>query len=90
MMYEALVIIGAPIARGVAGWAENALQDGKITTFEYQQLFTTVLKLGIPAVALYFGLNLDAEMAASIPIIADYLFSYISKAIKNSKVQPTI
>ena len=82
-----ILLIGAPIARAIAGWLQNALQDNVVTTLEWKKLLNTVLRLGVPAVALYFGLNLDVEVAAAIPIIADYVFEYFVKYLKKRKEQ---
>jgi len=87
MMYEMLTIIGLPIVRGVAGWLENALEDGKVSVFEYKKLACTVLKLGVPGFALYYGFALPAEFAVSIPLIVDYGFSYLQKALKKANIK---
>jgi hypothetical protein len=40
-------IVGIPIIRSLAGFLENALEDGKIDGFEWAQLGSTVLRVGI-------------------------------------------
>ena len=85
MNTDFILLVGAPIARAVAGWAQKALQDNVISTLEWKKLLNTVLRLGVPAAALYFGLNLDVEIATSIPIIADYAFDYAVKYLKKRK-----
>ena len=80
-----LVVIGMPIIRGVAGWAEKALADGKISTFEWKKLGETILRLGVPAAALYWGFKLPVEMAVAAPIIVDYLYRWIKKLIEKNK-----
>jgi hypothetical protein len=52
---EALTLIGVPIVRSVAGWLENAFDDGKISGFELKELGSTVLRVGIIGVAAFFG-----------------------------------
>ncbi len=79
---EILTVIGIPVGRGLAGWAQNAFADGTIDWPEWRQLAGTVLRLGVPAAALYWGFELDAEFAATIPVVADYLFSYIKKIVE--------
>ena len=86
MIYDIMTIIAFPVVRGVMGWFENALADGKISAFEYKQLANTVLKLGVPAFALYYGFNLPAQFAASIPFVVDYGFSYFQKALKKANI----
>jgi hypothetical protein len=83
-MNELLTIVGLPVLRSVAGWLENALQDNKISAFEWKELVKTVLKLGVPALALFYGFALPAEFAASIPVVVDYGFSYYQQALKKA------
>ena len=82
MVSEFLVLVGAPVLRSVAGWAEKALADGKVEMFEVQKLLGTVLRLGVPGLALYYGFQLDAEFAAAIPLVVDYV---INAFVKYSK-----
>ena len=63
-----LVAIGAPVVRAVGGWLENALEDGKISEWEWGQLGQTVVRVGLLALAGYFGL--DALGIDSAPIAA--------------------
>ena len=85
--WDQLILVGAPVARGVAGWIEKALADGKVETFEWMQLFNTIMRLGVPAGFLYFGLHLDPGMAAAIPVLADYFFKYGERVVKASKAK---
>lgn len=79
MTYDILTLTAIPLIRSVAGWLEEALEDNKITYPEWRKLIKTVLRLGVPGIALYYGLNLTPEIAASIPLIADYLLNNIKK-----------
>ena len=79
MVSELWMLVGAPVARSVAGWLENAMADGKVTLLECKRLLGTVLRLGIPALALFYGLELDAAFAASIPLLVEYAFKAIKK-----------
>ena len=81
-MYEVLVVVGVPVLRSVAGWLQKALEDNKITSFEYKQLLSTVLRLGVPGLALYYGMEVPAEVAATIPLLVDYVYSLLKKAVK--------
>jgi hypothetical protein len=87
MFVEAITIIGVPIVRGVAGWLEKALADGKIEDFEWQQLAETVLMLGVPAAALFFGIGMPVGYAVALPLIADYIYHYVKKVIEAAKVK---
>lgn len=78
-MYDTIILLGAPLLRSVGGWVHNSLKDGKIDMYEWKKLAKTILRLGIPSLALFYGLNLTPELAATIPLIVDYGFDYIKK-----------
>jgi len=77
--YEALIIVGASVIRSVAGWLNGALEDGKITLFEWKELVKTTLRMGIPAFALYYGWDVPPEIAASSLLVVEYAYHYIKK-----------
>ena len=79
---EIITIVGVPILRSVFGWLENALADGKIELIEWKKLIKTVLKLGVPTAALYYGFNVPVEVSATIPLLVDYIFNWIKKLKK--------
>ena len=85
MVYDILTLTIVPLFRAVAGWLENALEDGKIDFPEWKKLVKTVLRLGVPGIALYYGLNLTPEVAASIPLVADYLLNNAKKVYELKK-----
>jgi hypothetical protein len=70
-------IVVVPIGRALIGWLENALKDSKIDLPEWKQLVQTVLVLGLPAAALYWGFDMPAELAVSIPLVIDLVFHYV-------------
>jgi hypothetical protein len=72
-----ITVIVVPIVRSVAGWLNNALEDAKITWPEWQQLLQTIIRIGLPSAALYWGFNLPVEIATAIPLLADLLISWI-------------
>ena len=87
VLKEILALVGLPIIRSAAGWAENALRDNKITNFEWKQLGETVLRVGFIGVATYFGLNelgfdVSALGASASAIILDFVLSAIRKSKK--------
>lgn len=55
IVFAALATIGIPIVRSVGGWAVHALEDNKVTLYEWQQLFATVVRVGLTGVIVYFG-----------------------------------
>jgi len=83
---DALILVGAPVLRSVAGWASKALEDNRITRFELKKLAYTIVNTGLLAVFGYAGFKLagvdNAALAGGIAgIIADKLFG----ALKESK-----
>ena len=90
MLVELFIAVGAPVLRGIAGWLINALEDQKIDWPEWRRLVGTILTLGIPALALFYGFNLDAEYAASIVVVIDMLLSQIRKTATAVKQAATV
>lgn len=70
-----LTLLGASVVRSVAGWAENALEDGTVSKFEWKQLGATFLRIGIVGASLYFGLGADAVMASAGAVVLDIGFN---------------
>ena len=73
---EAAAVILIPVARSVAGWAQNSLKDGMIDEFEKAQLFETVLRVGMVSIMTYLGLtgigvDVDVLSAAAIAYVID-------------------
>jgi len=83
MIQETLTLIAFPILRSVSGWLENALKDNKISAFEWSQLGSTVLRVGLIGVGTYFGLN---EMGVDVTALgagaSSILIDLILKSIK--------
>jgi len=84
-MNELIVIAVVPMIRSVAGWLNISLEDGKISMLEWRKLIKTVLRLGVPTLALYYGFNVSIEVAAAIPLIVDYAFEAMTKFVKKSQ-----
>ena len=87
VLKEILALVGFPVLRSVAGWAENALKDNKITDFEWKQLGETVLRVGFIGVAAYFGLNelgldISALGAGASAVVLDIILAAIKKKKK--------
>jgi hypothetical protein len=84
-------LVLVPVARSIAGWLENALDDGKINSFEWKQLGATVLRVGMIGFATYFGLgemgfDVNALGAGASAVLVDFVLS----AIKNKNVSPQV
>ena len=81
------VSVGISTLRGILGWLNSALQDGKIDTFEWRRLAETILRIGVPAFAAYVGLDLmgfDINILAPaiIASIIDWYYSMFKKTAK--------
>ena len=82
---EILTLVGIPATRGFVGWAENALKDGEISPLEWTQLGETVLRVGVIAVATYFGLNGMGIDINALGAASAVLLDFILMAIKKKK-----
>ena len=77
------LVVGIPILRSIAGWANNALEDGKIEAFEIKKLLATVVRVGGIAIVGYLGLNsLGFDVSAVAATAGAYIADWIFKAIK--------
>ena len=74
--------VGAAVVRGVAGWAENAFEDGKVSRFELTQLAATVLRIGTMTFAAAYGLDMDVTMATALATGTDYLATWADSALR--------
>ena len=79
------IIPGTALVRALAGWVENALEDNVINLPEWKLLGATIIRMGLPMVALIWGLNVSPEMSAGIVILLDLIIVKIYNAIKKSK-----
>jgi hypothetical protein len=89
MWTELLGFVGIPVIRSFTGWIENSFKDGKIDSFEWKLLGSTILRVGIIGLAAYFGLGLDnvsndlgPVVAGGIAILADFGISALRKVGK--------
>ena len=86
MIMEITTLVGVPLLRGLLGWCEVSLKDKVITPLEWQKLSETILRIGVPAFALYYGFDLRPEISVILPVIADYIYQYIKKIVIKLKV----
>ena len=61
MISEFIKILSPGLIRGLTGWIENSVGDGKITKLEWQQLGATVIRIGLLSTSLYFGADIFTE-----------------------------
>ena len=78
----ALTGVGAAVLRNASGWLHKALEDGKISTYEWGQLGATVVRVTMITVGLNLGLGLDAVAASASAFVADYIVQKISAGKK--------
>lgn len=82
---ELATLVGLPLLRSAFGWLENSFEDGTIEPFEWGQLASTVIRVGVPGILLYFGLNeipgieVSALTAAAAAFIGDLVARWIKK-----------
>ena len=79
MLNELLTLGIAGGVRSVAGWLENALEDGKVSSYEWGQLGATVLKFGVIGLSIYYGFGVDALQAAGLTFAADWVGNKLGK-----------
>ncbi len=73
-LYVGLITaVGAALLRNVAGWIENAMEDGSISSYEWGELGATIARVGLITGGLYFGFDLAPIAAAAGGIIGDFI-----------------
>ena len=86
MIKDLLLAIGVPVGRCLFGWLQNALEDGKISEFEWRQLGTTIFSIGVPSVALYFSFNaVGIDFSVLGAACGGLLVDMVIRAIKKKK-----
>jgi len=80
-----LIIPFVAILRAIFGWLENALGDGKIELPEWKKLGETVIRMGVPMIALIWGLHIDEYAAAGLVTILDICVTKLYNARKIKK-----
>lgn len=85
MDWSLLIVPGTALGRALFGWLENSLDDGIIDLPEWKKLGATVIRMGVPMVALIWGLNVDVIPAAGITILFDIVITKVYNAIKKKK-----
>lgn len=87
MLGEIVTLVGVPLLRGLAGWAEKSFADKKVNGLEWKKLAETVLLIGTPGFALVYGFELAPQTAIAIPVIVHYVYHIINKAVKKKQVK---
>lgn len=86
LIMNAAIIILIPVGRSVAGWAVHALEDEKVSSFEWKQLLQTTIRVGSMGAMGYFGFAImgveNAALAAGVSsFFADKIFNIAKKFI---------
>jgi len=74
-----------PVARSVFGWAENALEDKKVTNLELAQLGATIVRVGFISGCMYFGATQFLGMEISVlgagasAVVLDFVLRKLDK-----------
>lgn len=74
VMKDLGVLVGVPVLRSVAGWAEKALEDNVITRFEWNELIKTVIRVGSLGFIGFLGFSsVGMENAAVIGAVSGFI-----------------
>lgn len=85
---DIMLAIGVPVGRCLLGWLQNALEDGKISDFEWRQLGITLFSVGVPTLALFFSFNAAGiDLSAFGAACGGLLVDMIIKALKARKAR---
>ena len=86
LLKDLSILVLFPVGRSVSGWAVNALDDSKITEFEWQQLFQTVLRVGTLGLVGFFGLSsLGVDNAALVAAVCSFVVDKVLNSLKKLK-----
>lgn len=72
---------GAAVTRAVAGWLENAVEDGEIDWPEIKELGKTLFRMSAPALSLWAGFDVAPFEAAYMAIIFDVVVLKLHKLL---------
>lgn len=80
MVFDTLIAgaVGG-LVRNVAGWAENAFKDGKVSSYEWGQLLATVFQVATVALATSFAVGTDPTTSGAIGVLASFAISTAKK-----------
>jgi hypothetical protein len=88
LLAKATTVIGVPLLRALIGWLNTAFEDGKIEVLEVRKLLETIVRVGIPAIAAYFGiglLGLNVDIIA--PVIGASLIDWYLTTFKKANAK---
>ena len=83
---DGVIIVGTAVLRSVAGWAEKALKDSKVTKFELKQLTSTIVRVGTLGTLGYVGFAVSGvNNAALAGALSGFVADKIFGALKENK-----
>jgi len=77
-----LLVPAVALGRALLGWIENSLKDGIIDLPEWKKLGETVIRMGVPMMALIWGLSISPEVSVGIVVILDIVITKLYSALK--------
>lgn len=75
----AVSVAAVGLFRNVAGWLENAVEDGSISPYEWGSLGATLLRHLVLGLGLYWGLDLSGLEAAAGALLGDLVLERLRK-----------
>lgn len=82
-----ITVLGTACAAGairsIAGWIENAMEDGEISKYEIGELGATIFRTTVLTVSVHYGLGLGPVAAAGGAILGDFI-------LKTLKARPVV
>ncbi len=79
MGWELIIPVVAGGVRNIAGWLENSFKDGKIQGYEWGQLISTIIQVGILSFSAMYGLGLDVTQATGVGVLGSFILSAVKK-----------
>ena len=80
MVWETIgASIVAGLGRSVFGWAENSFKDGNVSGYEWGMLASTILQVGVIAVATSLSLGTGAVESAAIGTLSSFVLSALKR-----------
>ena len=91
VLKNAGIIIVIPAIRSGAGYLVKALEDDKLTKFEFKMFLSTIIRVGVISGAIYLGLpEIGFESTALGASVAGFLVDKILHSLKDSILMTSV